>query len=181
VGCGACEFACPVRDRPAIYVTSVGESRSNTNQLLLRQPAKPDPYFPATNEVPGWIKSGNTRVFDAADLWKYVDGDAERYLQAGVQQTFTANYRYQNRLEAVADVHVMSAAKGAVAIFESEPAAGRRPIPLGDGGRSYGQSVTFRRNRYFVRLVGYEDSPKLETALVILARGIEARLAEEHR
>jgi ferredoxin len=35
VGCGACEFACPVQDRPAIYVTSVGESRSPANQILL--------------------------------------------------------------------------------------------------------------------------------------------------
>ena len=36
-GCGACEFACPVVDRPAVYVTSVGESRSPDNQLLLRR------------------------------------------------------------------------------------------------------------------------------------------------
>jgi len=35
VGCGACEYACPVQDRPAIYVTSVGESRSPANQILL--------------------------------------------------------------------------------------------------------------------------------------------------
>jgi polyferredoxin len=37
-GCGACEFACPVRDRPAVYVTSVGETRSETNQFILQQP-----------------------------------------------------------------------------------------------------------------------------------------------
>ncbi len=37
VGCGACEYACPVQDRPAVYVTSVGESRSRTNQILLRR------------------------------------------------------------------------------------------------------------------------------------------------
>jgi polyferredoxin len=37
VGCGACEYACPVRDRPAVYVTSVGESRSRTNQILLNR------------------------------------------------------------------------------------------------------------------------------------------------
>ncbi len=37
VGCGACEYACPVRDRPAIYITSVGESRSRTNQILLKR------------------------------------------------------------------------------------------------------------------------------------------------
>ena len=39
IGCGACEFACPVKDRPAVYVTSVGESRSRTNQFIL--PAAP--------------------------------------------------------------------------------------------------------------------------------------------
>ena len=35
VGCGACEYACPLQDRPAVYVTSIGESRSRTNQILL--------------------------------------------------------------------------------------------------------------------------------------------------
>jgi polyferredoxin len=37
VGCGACEHACPVQDRPAVYVTSVGESRSRSNQILLNR------------------------------------------------------------------------------------------------------------------------------------------------
>ncbi|HUV31403.1 MAG TPA: 4Fe-4S dicluster domain-containing protein [Acidobacteriota bacterium] len=41
-GCGACEYACPVIDRPAVYMTSVGESRSARNQILLRRrKAKP--------------------------------------------------------------------------------------------------------------------------------------------
>lgn len=35
IGCGACEKACPVVDKPAIYVTSAGESRSRTNVILL--------------------------------------------------------------------------------------------------------------------------------------------------
>jgi polyferredoxin len=29
VGCGACEYACPLRDQPGVYVTSSGESRSS--------------------------------------------------------------------------------------------------------------------------------------------------------
>lgn len=37
VGCGACEYACPIQERSAIYVTSVGESRSRTNQILLNR------------------------------------------------------------------------------------------------------------------------------------------------
>ncbi len=36
IGCGCCEFACVLQDRPAVYITSVGESRSPANQLLLK-------------------------------------------------------------------------------------------------------------------------------------------------
>ena len=37
VGCGACEYACPLQERPAVYVTSIGESRSPTSQILLNR------------------------------------------------------------------------------------------------------------------------------------------------
>jgi formate hydrogenlyase subunit 6/NADH:ubiquinone oxidoreductase subunit I len=40
-GCGACEYACPVHDRPAVYVTSIGESRSRANQILLERGRRP--------------------------------------------------------------------------------------------------------------------------------------------
>ena len=35
IGCGICEKVCPVQDKPAVYVTSIGESRSMENQILL--------------------------------------------------------------------------------------------------------------------------------------------------
>jgi len=35
IGCGACEKVCPVQDKPAVYITSVGETRSKTNVILL--------------------------------------------------------------------------------------------------------------------------------------------------
>ncbi len=40
-GCGACEFACPIKGSPAIYVTSAGETRSRSNQFLLRENQPP--------------------------------------------------------------------------------------------------------------------------------------------
>lgn len=36
IGCGICEAKCPVVDKPAIYVTSIGESRSKENQLSVK-------------------------------------------------------------------------------------------------------------------------------------------------
>ncbi len=49
-GCGICENKCPIVDDPAIFVTSVGETRSERNQLLLQVAGDPaegppaDPY-----------------------------------------------------------------------------------------------------------------------------------------
>lgn len=35
IGCGACEKVCPIVDKPAVYVTNAGETRSKTNIILL--------------------------------------------------------------------------------------------------------------------------------------------------
>jgi ferredoxin len=35
IGCGICETKCPVLGRPAVTVTSVGETRSKDNRLLI--------------------------------------------------------------------------------------------------------------------------------------------------
>jgi len=70
----------------------------------------------------------------------------------------------------------MSTADGARQIFDSEPAAGGSPVAIGDAGRSYRASLLFRKGPYFVRLVAYEDTPEVESALLALGRAIAAGL-----
>ena len=67
----------------------------------------------------------------------------------------------------------MAAAEGARAIFESESPSGSRPAAIGEAARLYGQSLTFRRGRYFVRLTAYQDSAGIGDALMALGRAID--------
>ena len=46
-GCGICENKCPIVDDPAIFVTSVGETRSERNRLLLQITGEPSVTTPA--------------------------------------------------------------------------------------------------------------------------------------
>jgi hypothetical protein len=135
--------------------------------------------FPASAEISAWTRTGEPRVFQAADLWQYNDGDAERYRQAGVQQTLTANYRYADSFDALAEIHVMATPDGAKKIMESEPALGSQPVALGDSGRLYGASLIFRKGPCLVRLVAYRETPEVGKALMELARGIEKKLAQQ--
>jgi hypothetical protein len=120
--------------------------------------------------------AGDIRTFEAADLWKYIDGEAERYLKAGVQRVFTADYRFQNTFDAVVDIYTMGSAEGAKKIFDSEPAGNAKPIQLGDGARLYSQSLVFRKGQYLVRIVAYQESAEMPQAIVALGRNIERRI-----
>jgi hypothetical protein len=144
-----------------------------------KQNSNPAALFPNSGDAPGWAKKGEMRTFEASSLWEYIDGDAEKYLQAGVQRTLTTDYRYEDKIDAVADVYVMKAAEGAKKVMESEPLQGGQAIHLGDAGRLYGASLTFRQGSYFVRLIAYDESPEIGRALVELGRALERKLEQQ--
>ena len=132
--------------------------------------------FPGSGDIAGWQKTGDMRVFEAKDLWQYIDGDAEQYVKAGVISTTTADYNYQSRLEAVVDVHTMGNADGARRILEGAKAGDAHPVQLGDGGVAYSQSITFRKGVYLVRIVSYQSYADGPQALMALAHGVESKL-----
>jgi hypothetical protein len=132
--------------------------------------------FPPSNVVAGWEKASETRHFVAKDLWQYIDGDAEQYIQAGVIETATSDYKYQRQLEAVVDIYTMGDAAGARKILESGQSNTAKSVQIGDAGIQYDQSVSFRKGPYLVRIVAYESIPGGEQALLALAHGVEAKL-----
>ena len=135
-------------------------------------------FFPESNSVQGWVKSSEPRTFEASHLWEYIDGDADRYIQAGVVKTLTGDYRFNNKVDATADVYVMTKPEGAKKIYDSESAAESQPVDIGETGRLSKGSLTFHQGPYFVRVVAYEDSAEVGKALTELARAVSSRLSK---
>ncbi len=138
----------------------------------------PKSLFPDSTTAPqGWARSDDIRTYPPAQLSDYIDGDAEKYLRANVQSTSTADYKFQSKFDAVADIYTFSDPAGAKAIFDSEPSAGAATPPVGDAARLYEQSLIYRKGRYLVRIVAYQATPELQQALLALGKSIEPRLA----
>lgn len=137
--------------------------------------AKVDP-FPVTGAIAGWQKTSETRVFPAKDLWQYIDGDSEQYIQAGVVTTSTSDYSYQNKVDAVVDVYTMGDSAGASKILAGDKSKNGKSISLGDEGVAFEQSVAFRKGPALVRIVAYSSTPETPQALIALAQGVEAKL-----
>lgn len=138
-----------------------------------RPPADP---FPSSNSVPEWVKSSSTRTFEASHLYEYIDGDADKYVQAGVVKTLTSDYRWKNQVDATVDVYIMGNAAGAQNIYDSESAVGSQPIAVGDAGRYAAGNLTFRQGPCFVRIVVFDKSPGVDQALAGLARALSGKL-----
>jgi len=132
--------------------------------------------FPDSNVVKGWTKSPEVRTFTPDHLSDYIDGDAEKYLKAGVKSTSTADYKFNEKVEVVVDVYTMSSPDGARSIFESEPAMDAQTPTLGDAARLYSQSLIFRKGPYLVRMIAYQESPQLPPALLDLGHALESKL-----
>jgi len=154
-----------------LCVACIGKTGCNRERRAQAAP------FPVSNQVAGWVKTGEIRTFEAADLWKYIDGEAERYLKAGVRRVSTADYKFQNKVDAVVDIYAMGNAEGAERVFRSEAAGDATPIQLGDGARWYSQSLVFHKGACLVRIVAFEESAETPQALLQLGRGIELQLA----
>lgn len=142
-----------------------------------RHPAPSATFFPETNEVAGWTKAPETRTFTPDQLSTYIDGDAEKYLKAGVRSTSTADYKFKDRTQVVVDVYTMSNADGAKAIFDSEPAMDAQTPSLGDAARLFSQSLMFRKGPYLVRMVAYQESPQIPQAMFDLGLAMEKKLS----
>lgn len=141
-----------------------------------RPAASPTSLFPDSAEAPGWSKAPEIRTFSADKLSDYIDGDAEKYLKAGVRSTSTADYKFGDKVQATADVYTFSSANGAKTILESEPAMDAQTPALGDAARLFAQSLTFRKGPYLVRIVAYQDSPEVAPALLNLGQAVEKKL-----
>ena len=132
--------------------------------------------FPTSGAVAGWEKSSETRTFEPKDLWQYIDGDSEQYIQAGVVSTSTSDYKFKGQLEAVVDVYTMSGPDGAQTILERGQTKDASAITVGDQGLQYAQSVIFRKGAHLVRIVAYQSNAETLQALAALAHGVEANL-----
>jgi hypothetical protein len=132
--------------------------------------------LPPSGAVAGWQKTSKPRTFAAADLWQYIDGGAEQYVNAGVITCSTSDYLFRGNLEAVVDVYRFKTADGAKQLFGADPPTNSKPAQIGDEARVYGQSVVFRQGNALVRIVAYESGPGTADALLALGRGVQGRL-----
>jgi hypothetical protein len=128
-------------------------------------------WFPA---VPGFrIVQGPTE-YAPGNLFEYIDGGADAFLQFDFEELQTATYLDARKVEVTVDVYRHKDAERAYGIYTQERPAGSTAIPVGADGYAGADHLEFVTGPFYVKLV--QAGAKADFALRSFAQKITDKL-----
>ncbi len=139
------------------------------------RPSGDGALMPADAAVAGWKKSEAARVFGGADLYGYIDGGAELFLEFGFDRLTLQKYR-SGKDELAVEVYRMTDAVAATGVYLM-----KRGKPTADPSFAARHTVNrhqlmFVRERYFVTVNNLSGGDAARAALLTFGRAVASAL-----
>ena len=112
---------------------------------------------------PGWTLFGTVAEFSPEDLWQRINGRATFFLAYDVERMTLAIYAGGPAGDSFVEVSIydMGTTANAFGVFSAERTEEVVPVDLGRQGCLSGSSFFLWKGRYYVQIIGSEDSPQL--------------------
>lgn len=134
--------------------------------------------LPASGFSPGWALAGPIKKYTGEDLFEYINGEAELYLQFGFKR-LTAGLYLKDGNETMginADVYEMGSDLEAFGIYANYRKPKAEPIKVGTEGFVGPSQLMFYQGRYFVQLNASGSASQDQTVFQTLAGLISRNL-----
>jgi len=132
--------------------------------------------LPQRAELGAWKPEAEPQVFKGEDLFVYIDGGADIYLEYGFVQVLVQDYRNPAGHGMSLEIFEMTSAESAFGIFTFKTGLGEKEIALGDEGRLADYYLNLRKGSLVVTITGLDQETAAEEELLILARAVESRI-----
>lgn len=133
--------------------------------------------LPGNGFAPGWVAAGKPEAFLQTDLFNYIDGGAELFLEFGFKSLTVQTYT-KDELELTLELYEMDGAEAALGVFLLK--AGRETPVKGLGARNTGDrfQLTLLRDKWFVHINNADGLPDAVPAMAVLAGRLLTVLAD---
>ena len=134
--------------------------------------------FPPDGYVETWVKADDFQKYTQADLYGYINGGAEVFLELGFEQLTLQDYN-NDGTELTAEIYRMSDQIAATGIYlmkcgKEKPAAG-----LSSRNTINRYQLIFHKNKYFVKISNHSGDENFLPAIVEMANYISERLPSD--
>jgi hypothetical protein len=128
-------------------------------------------------KIDGWKKAGPPDLYTPENLSNYIDGGAELYLSYNFKNALSLKYKDAADNEITVDIFDMATSYDAFGVF----AHARETIETGFGqGSEYAAGLlTFWKDRYYVSILAYPETPAKKDVVFRLGRAIAGAIKSE--
>ena len=132
--------------------------------------------------MPGWSLVTEPEHYEADNLWEYINGQADFFIDYGFARVETAEYRNdQESSSVVLEVYLMGRPQEAFGIFAAERTRDDRPLEIGAQAYLGANVLGFWQAEQYVKLTSFDDGPEVERLLIGLAEEISSRIPSQGR
>ena len=146
-----------------------------------KEPPDPTLLLPEKGQVEGWAAAEEPRVFEPENLFEYINGAAETYLDYGFVICATAEYRPAGgqKIAVNIDIYDMGGIDNAFGVYSNGAFADANYIDLGTEGYLTESSADFFKDRYYVKITGYGKPKDVQKPVLALAKAVAANIKAE--
>lgn len=127
-------------------------------------------------DIAGWQKKGATETFFPENLYKYIDGAAENFLNYDFKQLAVQNYANDQGQALSAEIYFHGTPENAFGIYSSEKPAVGKYFELGSQGYAEAGILNFLCSAYYVKLSGFELGQDGQDVLATLGRAMVSKI-----
>jgi hypothetical protein len=118
-----------------------------------------------------FMKVESEKVYEIdKELYDYINGGAELYLQYGFKKMAKRIYKTENESEIKAEIFDLKEPKNAFGVFSYSKDTSNTEI--GQGGQYIGGSLIFWQDRFYVSIFAHKDDPQTKEKILELGRKI---------
>jgi hypothetical protein len=134
-----------------------------------------DRLLPSAGDIEGWVKDGEPFSYEADDLWEYINGSAERFLEYDFEKVLVQHYLDSAGEEVKVEIYAHRSPLEAFGIYSRFRSPDSEIHDIGNEAFGDGYTLHFWKGRFYVRVSAYkEKSP----AIKVFARFVAEKIDE---
>jgi Family of unknown function (DUF6599) len=132
--------------------------------------------FPSQDIRYAWRPVGEPQVYEGRELYEYINGGADLYLEYGFEEAAGLEYQGPDNAVIIIDIYRMSSAAAAYGIFSAGRRMDHTSLALGTVASQTPYQLTFCKGEFFVKVQSLEAGEEDNLAAEYLAGEIDSRI-----
>ena len=138
--------------------------------------------LPKDSELNGWESSSVPQFYEPENLWEYINGEAELYLQYGFRSVVTSYYMAKNDSNSLnIEIYQMESPHHAFGIYAAERSPEDNYIEMGVQGYTGENILNFWKGPFYIKLTSYQDSISTDEIILKFAHIIASKIEGDYR